>query len=96
MRSQKLGKKIYYLKSTGEVVYDTGERHGFFIPSTLEEDIKAGGLQRYDKDDLKVKEIPFGHLKEKFTKYPYYKINPDGTFRFFGIGEYQHSIMGII
>ncbi|MGO4786772.1 hypothetical protein AB4124_04920 [Paenibacillus sp. 2KB_20] len=36
-----IGRRLYYLKATGEVIQDTGERTGWVVETTLEQDFET-------------------------------------------------------
>ena len=72
-----LGRKIYYGKSNGIVIWDTGEMSGNVRRTTLEDDAKAMPILEYLGDEVGVIELPFGDFKDEFANCTDYKINPD-------------------
>lgn len=75
-----IGRRLYYVLRTGEVVLDTGERRGDVIATTVDDDFKIyTALSRFNRDTLGVMELDFGHLKEDFQKSSGIRIDVTGT-----------------
>lgn len=72
---KRIGRKIYYIKSTGEVLYDTGDVEGFVIETTLEQDIKNGNLETIPEEQIGVLELKYGEYREHFKNYNFFKVN---------------------
>lgn len=69
----KIGKKIYYNSTTGEVIWDKGEMEGSVRETTFEEDCEV--VPEIDSMDVDVINIPFGTSSEQFSTMAY-SINP--------------------
>ena len=73
-----LGRRIYYLKSNGNVVLNTGERKGNVVKTTIDEDFSMyNRLSRYNRDKLDVIELKFGEYKTEFKECTSYRVNID-------------------
>lgn len=73
----KIGRKIYYMKRTGEVLHDTGELFGDVIESTYEQDIKMGNLENIPDEEIAVLKLPFGANRDMFQMNEYSFIKVD-------------------
>ena len=73
---KRIGRKIFYEASTGNVILDTGERQGDVIETTIDEDFDMyAALQPYQREAVGVLQFPFGAWAEEFSKYTY-SVNP--------------------
>lgn len=83
-----LGKRIYYLKTTGDVILDTGEAEGWIVinphelqkpPMTKKEyDFKIyTELQKYNPNEVDYIELKWGEFKTEFAECTSYRVNPD-------------------
>lgn len=81
-----LGRRIYYLKTTGDVVCTIGEMEGWIVinphelldpPLTRKEyDFKIyTELQKYNPEEVDYLELRWGELKTEFEECTSYKIN---------------------
>lgn len=67
-----IGRKIYYLLSSGTVLCDTGEREGEVKETTIEEDFTIyPELQGHSATDTSYIQLDFGQDNNKFGKYNY-------------------------
>jgi hypothetical protein len=74
----KIGRKIYYDKTTGNILVDTGERQGSVIPTTIEADTQAyTALSERKRETFDLIELPFGAYSQDFAECDGYRINPD-------------------
>lgn len=72
-----LGRRIYYDKSTGNIVHDTGERQGSVIKTTIEQDIATfSELSKRNRDTFDFIELPYGAYVQNFLECNGYRINP--------------------
>lgn len=72
-----IGRKIYYEKSNGVVIWDKGEMAGDVRETTLEEDKEVMPiLTLIDSNQLGVKQLNYGELAENFINCKGYRINP--------------------
>lgn len=63
-----IGRKIYYEKSTGNVIEDCGERNGLVKETTEDEDFQAYmSLQGRTKDSVGVIQLDYGQFTDKFN-----------------------------
>ena len=74
-----IGRKIYYEKTTGVVLYDTGERVGEnIVDSTVEEDFKyALELRNKDPENVGVLKLEPHQYNQEFAECVAYRVNPD-------------------
>lgn len=74
----KIGRKIYYDLSTGNVLVNTGERQGGVRPTTVEEDIQVYSvLSERNRDSFDVIELAFGQYAQDFAECNGYRINTE-------------------
>jgi len=90
----KIGRKIYYLKKNGLVLFDTGEKIGTSVKqTTYEDDIKAAGLERlHQEGKIDVIELEYGQYKEEFERACYIKVNPKTKKLKFYLGDRVYKI----
>lgn len=75
-----IGKRLYYVKITGEVILDTGERSGDVIPTTVGDDFKIYTvLSRFNRDALGTMELEYGQFKEDFQKSSSVRVDNTGA-----------------
>ena len=73
----KIGKRIYYDNQTGEVIFDTGERSGNVVPTTVERDIEVfKQLSERNRDTFDYIELEYGQYREDFHHATSYLVNP--------------------
>ncbi len=59
----KLNRKIYYLKSNGNIIQEVGDMQGFVVESTFDEDYENYiDLKKYDKDKIGCLKLEYGQL----------------------------------
>lgn len=72
----KIGRKIFYEIATGNVLVDTGERQGFVVPTTVEQDISSYKvLNERMRDTFDVIELQFGEERNNFALATSYRVN---------------------
>jgi hypothetical protein len=72
-----IGRKIYYEKTNGVVLWDKGEMSGNVVETTLEEDkISMPTLTLIAPEQLGIKQLAYGELAEQFITSKGYRINP--------------------
>lgn len=68
-----IGRKIYYEKTTGNFIVDTGERQGSVIETTTDQDFQAyTALQPYLQSAVGVIQMLYGQFSDSFLKYPFH------------------------
>lgn len=73
----KLGRKIYYQKQIGNVVFTRGEMSGCVIESTKEEDFATYvALRDLEPDAVEMLLLEYGEYAEDFTTCNGYRVNP--------------------
>jgi hypothetical protein len=73
----KIGSKIYYDIATGNVLVDTGERHGSVVPTTIAYDIQTyKALSSRNRETFDVLELEYGQYAQDFAECNSYRINP--------------------
>lgn len=72
-----IGRKIYYEKSNGIIIWDKGEMSGSLEPATFEQDAQIMPILNVltSKNQLGVKELSYGELSSSFTTCKGYYIN---------------------
>lgn len=73
-----LGRRIYYDKSTGNVLVDTGERAGFVVPTTIEQDIATYKiLSKRNRETFDYIELEYSQYAQNFAACNGYRVNPE-------------------
>ncbi|WP_278973180.1 hypothetical protein [Peptostreptococcus anaerobius] len=75
---KKIGSKIYYLKSNGNIITETGDMMGFVLESNFDEDYENYTvLNKYEKDKIACIQLEFGELSRllKENKANSYKVD---------------------
>jgi hypothetical protein len=74
----KVGRKIYYDKATGNVILDTGEMMGAVIETTVDQDFETYQvLKERIRDTVDVIQLEFGAYAEDFAMCTGYRVNPE-------------------
>ena len=72
-----IGRKIYYEKTNGIVIWDKGEMEGDVRETTLEEDcLTMPILTLISPEQIGIKHLIYGELREQFISSSGYRINP--------------------
>lgn len=72
-----IGHRIYYDKTTGDVIHDTGERSGAVFATTVNQDVSTfKALSERVRTTFDVVELPYGQNKEDFARSNGYRVNP--------------------
>lgn len=65
----KIGRKIYFELSTGNVIIDTGQRRGSVIPTTFEQDwLSYSELQERVPSTVGLIELEYGQYSQDFSE----------------------------
>lgn len=72
-----IGRKIYFLKQTGDVILDTGQRKGNVSPTTIEEDIQIYSQLKINRNLFDCIQLDYGHASQEFMSASGYKVNPE-------------------
>lgn len=74
----KIGRRIYFDLTTGNIIVDTGERQGSVLPTTTEQDISTyKDLSERVIGTYAYIELEFGQLAQDFMESNGYRINID-------------------
>lgn len=74
----KIGRRIYYVKTSGDVIVDTGERQGSVIPTTIDQDIATyKALSERNRDTFDYIELEYGQYAQDFAESNGYRVNPE-------------------
>jgi hypothetical protein len=74
----KIGRRIYYDKSTGSIIIDTGEMQGAVIATTIEHDIASYiSLSERNRESFDVLQLVYGQFAQDFAECNGYRINPE-------------------
>lgn len=75
---QKIGRKIYYDKTTGNVLVDTGERMGAVKETTIEEDFQIyKALSERNPKTVGMIQLEYGQYSQDFMECNGYRVNPE-------------------
>lgn len=74
----RVGRKIYYDKLTGNIILDTGEMMGVVIETTIEQDFETYQvLKERVRDKVGVIQLEYGQYAEDFAQCNGYRVNPE-------------------
>lgn len=74
----KFGRRIYYDKTTGNVIVDTGEIAGFFRETTVEEDfMRYKDLAERVRETVGYLQLEYGQFAQDFAECDGYRVNPE-------------------
>lgn len=72
----KIGRKLYYDIFTGEILVDTGEKEGYAIEKTFEQDVSTYKiLSERDLETFDMIKLSFGQYLQDFAECSGYRIN---------------------
>lgn len=72
-----IGRKIYYEKANGVIIWDKGEMSGSVVETTFEEDkVAMPLLTLIPETELGVKQLNYGDYADEFSRVRAYRINP--------------------
>lgn len=64
-----VGTKIYYLKNSGNIIFETGDRMGCVVGTSFEEDYENyTELKKYDKQAIRCIQLAYGELHNLLEK----------------------------
>jgi hypothetical protein len=73
-----VGRRIYYLKTNGQVVLSTGEAEGWVYEHDIDSDFKVyDDLKQYKKEEVDFIDLKFGEFKTEFSECTSYRVNVD-------------------
>lgn len=73
-----IGRRIFFDVQTGNVLVDTGERQGFVVPTTMEQDILTFKiLSEILRETFDVLELKYGQYAQDFAECNGYRVNVD-------------------
>ncbi|MED4299739.1 hypothetical protein P9204_04405 [Geobacillus stearothermophilus] len=74
----KIGRKIYYDKTTGNVIVDTGEKMGTVVETTVDQDFETYQvLKERVRDTVGVIQLEYGQYAADFAQCNGYRVNPE-------------------
>jgi hypothetical protein len=74
----KIGRKIYYDKATGNVILDTGEKMGAVVETTVDQDFETYQvLKERVRDTVGVIQLEYGQYAADFAQCNGYRVNPE-------------------
>lgn len=74
----KIGRKIYYDKATGNVIVDTGEKVGAVVDTTINQDFETyQALKERVRDTVGVIQLEYGQYAADFAQCNGYRVNPE-------------------
>jgi hypothetical protein len=73
-----IGRRIYYDKTTGNVILDTGEKMGAVVETTIDQDFETyKALKERVRDTVGVIQLEYGQYAEDFAQCNGYRVNPE-------------------
>lgn len=76
-KMNKIGRKIYYDKTTGNVILDTGEMAGAVIETTIDQAFETyQALKERVRDTVGVIQLEFGQYAQDFAECNGFRVNP--------------------
>jgi hypothetical protein len=76
--NNRIGRKIYYDKTTGNVILDTGERQGAVVETTIDQDFETYQvLKERVRDTVGVIQLEYGQYAADFAQCNGYRVNPE-------------------
>ena len=73
-----IGRKIYYDKTTGNVIVDTGEMMGAVVETTIDQDFETyQALNERVRDTVGVIQLEYGQYAQDFAQCNGYRVNPE-------------------
>lgn len=72
-----IGRRIFYDTMTGNVLVNTGERTGFVIETSVEQDIEAYLLSELNREKFDFIELKYGQYAQDFAECDGYRVNPE-------------------
>lgn len=73
----KVGRKIYYDKVTGNVIIDTGEMSGSVTETTIDQDFETyQALKERVRDTVGVIQLEYGQYAQDFAQCNGFRVNP--------------------
>lgn len=74
----KIGRKLFYVTSTGLVIKDTGQYTNALINPTIEQEIETfKELSERNRDTFEVIELEYGQYVQDFAECTSYRVNPE-------------------
>ncbi|AIQ31627.1 hypothetical protein P40081_28430 [Paenibacillus sp. FSL P4-0081] len=72
-----IGRKIYYEKSTGNILVDTGERSGDVVETTQEQDFTSYvAISERIPETVGMIKLEYGQYNQDFAECSGYRVNP--------------------
>ncbi len=74
----KIGRRLYFEVATGNILVDTGEKIGYVVQTTVEEDIASYKvLSERNRNTFDHIELPYGAYAQDFAECNGYRVNPE-------------------
>ncbi|PED82325.1 hypothetical protein CON65_12640 [Bacillus pseudomycoides] len=71
-----IGRKLYYDTVSGEILVDTGERQGYIVETTLEQDVATyTRLSERNSDTFDYVQLEYGQYHDEFMRATHIKID---------------------
>ena len=72
-----IGRRIYYEKVTGKVILDTGERSGYVVETTIDQDFETYAvLAERVRETVGVIQLEYGQYAADFAACNGFRVNP--------------------
>lgn len=83
-----IGRRIFYDKSTGNILVDTGEKRGMVAPTSVENDINSYKvLATLSRETFDYVDLAYGQFAEEFNTASGYRLNPETKALEFSLSE---------
>ena len=74
-----IGRRIYYELATGNVILDTGERSGYVVPTTIDQDFENYAvLSLWNRESVGVLELEYGQFAADFASCNGFRVDVSG------------------
>lgn len=74
----RMGRKLYYDKTTGHIIAEIGERDMYAVQTTVEQDIAVfRELSERNKDSFDFIQLEYGEYRQDFLESSGYRVNPE-------------------
>lgn len=71
-----IGRRIFYEIETGNVILDTGEKTGYVVPTTVEQDVDSfKALSERNRETFDYIELEYGQYSSDFLECNGYRVN---------------------
>lgn len=78
MQLKNIGRRIYFVIDSGEVILDTGEKSGIVVPLTVDQEIESyAALLERTRQTFDYIELEYKQFAQDFTESNAFRVNPE-------------------